>query len=132
LPPAYLIENTAFQHNWRSPEISSAHFHTVCAAIGQPVCIDAAQFDSYAHRLRNYWTNLCAPEHLLEAVFQVTRTPNLCVQDILQQGRYASPVLQDDHSPYYVCNRRGHPCLPYLPLWPFRSHTPSVRGDKVQ
>ena len=61
LPPAYLIENTAFQYNWKSEAVSQAHFDTVCAAIGIPVCIDAVQFNSYAHRLRNYWTNLCDP-----------------------------------------------------------------------
>jgi hypothetical protein len=60
---------------------------------------------------------------LQSAVAQVTRSPNLCVQDILQQGRVASPVLHDDLSPHYVCNKRGAPlsALPTIVAFP-QSH----------
>lgn len=114
LPPAYIIENTSFQHNWKSPEVSQLHFQAVCEAIGEPVCIDAAQFNSLAHRLRNYWTNLCSFKQLEGAVAEVVRSPNLCVQAVLQSGRAANHVLQDDRPPYYVCNVRGGP----LSAWP--------------
>ena len=114
LPPAYLIENTAFQHNWKSTEVSRTQFQSVCSAIGDPVCIDAAQFNSFAHRLRNYWTNLCDLDCFRKAVAQVTRVPNLSVQSILQPGRVASTVHCNDQLPHYVCNFKGKP----LSAWP--------------
>ena len=45
---------------------------------------------------------------------QVARLPNLTVQSVLQPGRHACTVLQDDQPPYYVCNRRGE----LLSAWP--------------
>jgi hypothetical protein len=68
LPVAYLVENTAMQFNFRSEHIRTEQFRIICEALGQPVCIDATRFDSYAHRLRNYWTNLCSSRQLQAAV----------------------------------------------------------------
>lgn len=114
LPPAYMIENVAFQYNWKEPDISEQDFSHVCNLLGKPACLDAAQFGSYAHRLRNFWTNLCDPQQLQAAAANVSRPPGLCVQDILPAGRQASPVLQDDRPPHYVCNRAGQT----LAAWP--------------
>ena len=36
-PVAYLLENVAFQHNWRSEAISKEQFDTLTEALGQPV-----------------------------------------------------------------------------------------------
>ena len=104
LPPAYLIENTAFQYNWKSEDISIHTFQTVCSALGEPVCLDAAQFGSRAHRVRNFWTNLCSTHQLASTAAHVKREPNLYVADILAPGRTASPVLHEDREPYYPCN----------------------------
>jgi len=135
LPPAYLIENTAFQHNWKSQDISRNQYQQVCSAIGSPVCLDAAQFDSYAHRLRNYWTNLCDHEQLLMAAAQVTRSPNLQVQDILSPGRQANACGKDDRPPYYMANVKGEPlsALPTIVAYPgsyaFRPGEPGAIYD---
>jgi len=60
-PPMYLIENTAMQCTSHvRPAVQSA-FDEICLRLGQPVLLDAARMGSYAHRLRNYWTNLCDP-----------------------------------------------------------------------
>jgi tryptophanase len=53
-PLAYMIEDTATQYTLGS----SKAMKELCAKIGFPVVLDAANVASYAHRLRNYWTNL--------------------------------------------------------------------------
>jgi hypothetical protein len=75
LPPAYIVENTAMQYNFRSAGVMGPPFDIICAALGQPACLDATQFDSLAHRVRNYWTNLCTLQQLQVAAAQVQRTP---------------------------------------------------------
>ena len=135
LPPAYLIENTAFQYNWKSVVVRETHFKHVCTALGTPVCIDAAQFNSYAHRLRNYWTNLCDIELLTAAVSQVRRRPGLQVQHILQPGRQAGAAIRDDQPPRYPCNQQGQPlsALPTIVAYPqshaFRPGQPGAVWD---
>jgi hypothetical protein len=61
-PPAYILENTAMQYNWNSKRIREQDFPRVTAAVGEPICFDAAQFDAFCHRVRNYWTNLTCPD----------------------------------------------------------------------
>jgi len=106
LPPAYLIENTALQHNWNSEQVRKDDFRTVCSYLGHPVCLDAAQFNSLAHRVRDWWTNLCPHEHLTVALSYAKRSPGLKVQDILPPGRVASRVQHVDmaHLGFYPCN----------------------------
>ncbi len=67
-PPAYMLENTAFQYH-HNPDVCILDFATVCNELGTPVEIDAARFGSRAHRLRNFWTNLGTPVRV------VGRTP---------------------------------------------------------
>jgi hypothetical protein len=67
-PPGYIVENTAMQYNFNSKYIREVEFPLICQALGQPVCLDATQFNSLAHRVRNYWTNLCTPEQMAAAV----------------------------------------------------------------
>ena len=107
LPPAYLLENTALQYNWKSEQVRKHDFNTVCAVLGQPACLDAARFNSRAHRLRNWWTNLCPLEQLTAALSHAERTPGLKVQDILGPGRKASMVQHTDlvQFGYYPCNK---------------------------
>eukprot|EP00877_Chromochloris_zofingiensis_P006431 jgi/Chrzof1/2040/UNPLg00696.t1 len=116
LPPAYVLENTAFQYNFNSPNISKAEFELINSLIGAPVVIDAARFGSRAHRLRNFWQNLC-PTHIMQyAVHAAVRPTGLTVQQILDPERLASPVTSSDQLPYYVCNFEGQPraALPTL------------------
>ncbi|KAF6242225.1 hypothetical protein COO60DRAFT_1606168, partial [Scenedesmus sp. NREL 46B-D3] len=74
LPPAYVIENVAMQFH-TDPAIAQGDFKRICARIGQPTVLDAAQFGSLAHRVRNFWSNLCLPEQLCAAAAQVQRSP---------------------------------------------------------
>ena len=107
-PPAYLLENVCAQYNYKHPLVRQ-DFERVCAAIGQPVPLDAAQFGSYAHRLRNFWTNL-ADTHLIDIVASgVERHPDLFVTDILAPHRVPREVTDHDNPPFYPCNVPGEP-----------------------
>jgi hypothetical protein len=92
LPPAFLVENTAMQHNFRNEWIRTTQYGIICEALGEPVCVDAAQFDSLAHRVRNYWTNLCTTGQLQAAVDQVRRTPGLDVTAAIDPSSAREPV----------------------------------------
>lgn len=113
LPPGYIIENVPFQHH-KDSNISKADFQTVCAMIGTPTVIDAAQFGSLAHRVRNYWTNLCTQPQLSTVVAQVERPPNRTVSLALGPGRAPQPVKTADKPPRYCCNVPGEP----MQAWP--------------
>jgi hypothetical protein len=106
LPPAYLLENVAFQLHG-TQRISHGDFQQVCSVIGHPVLLDAAQFGSLAHRLRNWWTNMVHPKQLAGAAYQVIRPPGRSVQLVLPPHRTACPVYQGDQPPYYLCNQVG-------------------------
>lgn len=116
LPPAYLFENTAFQYNWNSELISKQQFQQVCSDLGYPVCVDAAQFGSRAHRLRNFWSNLFDSADMQAALSLVTRPAGLLVQDVLPPHRQPAPVTKPDLPPMYPCNQLGAPraALPTL------------------
>jgi hypothetical protein len=68
-PPGYLLENVPMQeHN--STQIAQADYSQICSVIGPPVTVDAAHFGSLAHRVRNFWCNLCTPKQLAGALAQ--------------------------------------------------------------
>jgi len=115
IPPAYVIENTAMQFNFRSKDIRQKVFPEICQVLGEPVVLDAAQFGSYAHRLRNFWTNLADTQLLQLVARHITRDPAF-VNDILDPGRVAQPALRTDTPPFYPCNVKGQPlqALPTL------------------
>ena len=96
-PPAYLLENVAFQYH-KSSSIRQ-DFQYVCSIIGTPVYLDAAQAGSLAHRPRNYWTNLSSPVRLAAALTHVQRPPGREVSMVLHPQRLAHPVLQPDRQP---------------------------------
>jgi hypothetical protein len=52
----YVIEKTLSQLDQR--EKIQEHYTLVKHYLGESLLLDAAQCDSYAHRLRNWWTNL--------------------------------------------------------------------------
>lgn len=113
LPPAYLIENVAFQCH-PQPHIAEQDFATTCNMIGQPVMLDAAQFGSLAHRVRNWWTNLCSPAELACAAAQAKRPSGRTVSLALAAGRTAQEVHAADRWPRYCCNVPGEP----MQAWP--------------
>ena len=105
--PLFIIENAAMQFNWKSDTIRNVDFPALCDQMGTPVTLDAARFDSYAHRLRNFWQNLVKTPDLQRAIFQVSRTPGLLVDDILDPQRFSSRVAQNDQPPFYPANKKG-------------------------
>jgi hypothetical protein len=128
-PPAFVVENTAMQHNFRDERIRNAEYKVICEALGEPVCIDATQFDSFAHRVRNYWTNLCTQQQLEAAVAQVQRTPGLKVQDVIDPSTGREPALvQKSELPRagrYPANRVGEP----MSAWPTLVAYPGSRAS---
>jgi hypothetical protein len=70
-PPAYLLENVAMQHNFRHSHIKVPEYKKLVNMLGTPLTFDAAQAGSYAHRLRNYWTNLVHPQRLQPVLDQL-------------------------------------------------------------
>ena len=116
-PPAHLWENTAFQFNWNSQEVAKKDFRTVCQVMGKPICLDAAQFGSRAHRSRNFWTNLGEVGMIEVVKGKVVRPRGLMVDDVLDDGRKARLALADDVArQHYPCNRQGEP-LEALPTF---------------
>jgi site-specific DNA-cytosine methylase len=71
----YVIENTPSQFDQK--EKVQEHYTLVKHYLGKPFLLDATQCSSYAHQLRNWWTNL-APLSVLQLALRYTiRNPNL-------------------------------------------------------
>ncbi|KAJ9523780.1 hypothetical protein QJQ45_019973, partial [Haematococcus lacustris] len=72
LRPGYVLVNTTHPHS------SQAHrnqFAEVCTSIGTPLCLDAAQLGAHTNCMRDWWTNLCDPNHF-SAVLQHAQPPS--------------------------------------------------------
>jgi hypothetical protein len=103
----YVLENTPAQFDQRVKV--QKDFSLVRHYIGEPVLVDAVQCGSYAHRLRNLWTNL-APVQLLELSLQYTqRDPKLQVDQILDGSSSCKPVTREERPPWYPANTIGQP-----------------------
>jgi len=113
LPPAYILENVAFQYH-PDPRIADQDFKAVCRLIGQPTVLDAAQFGSLAHRVRNFWTNLCTESQLTAAAAQVVRPGGGTVLLALGPGRLPQSVRTPDMPPRHSVNETGQP----MRAWP--------------
>jgi hypothetical protein len=136
-PPLYLIENVAMQYGTARGRAVVEAFAEISQSLGTPVVLDAARVGSYAHRLRDYWTNVCAPEMLQLALDSVERDPSLQLVDILQQG-YAPQICRKvNHAPWYQANATGQPLrvLPTLVAressYAFRFMTDRATGTQV-
>ena len=81
--------------------------------LGVPVVCDAARFGSNAHRVRELYTNVVPPAHLQRVLDAMERPPGLFLQDVLDPGRDALPVLRPEFPSQgrYVCNTVGAPRL---------------------
>jgi hypothetical protein len=130
-PPGYLFENTAMQVPWNHAHVRLRDFPAICAIIGEPVLLDAAQFGSHAHRLRNFWTNL-ADARALGTLLQAFPRPHGSVADVLEPHHRVREAASDDRPQFYPCNKKGQPLvvLPTLvarPVsWAFR---PGEKGS---
>jgi transposase InsO family protein len=132
VPPAFILENTAVQHNFSHPTVRTQDFPVLCALLGQPVCLDAAQFGSYAHRLRNFWSNLASPDHVHAAALYARRAGVRLVDHILEPGRISAPVLYTDRPPFYIVNLQDKPreALPtFCARWESRAFLPGRAGS---
>jgi hypothetical protein len=117
-PVAYLLENVAMQHNFRHPHIRNEVYPAVVKRIGEPFSFDAVKAGSYAHRLRNYWTNLCDSRHMA-AVMKHLRCPHdYVLQDLVGADYELTPV---DSTEKRAPNRPGRPrvTFPTLMSFPF-------------
>ena len=134
---AYILENTFMQTERNPAAIREADFNAINAVIGQPVVMDAARFGSRAHRLRNFWTNLQAPELLTAVLDAWKRAPGILVEDVLDAGRtplQLSPASRQQPPPFYPCNQSDAvEALPTLVSYPksraFRDGRPGVLLD---
>jgi hypothetical protein len=103
----YIIENTPSQLNQR--EKVQEHYTLVRHYLGKPLLLDAAQWGSYAHRLRNWWTNL-APLSVLQLALRYTiKDPNLQVFHILDDQSSCQPVIRQEKPPWFPTNTIGKP-----------------------
>jgi hypothetical protein len=104
-PPGYLLENTYLNYDFGAvSKVVAEDRELILHSVGYPVVCDAARFGSYAHRLRHFWTNLAASEHLQCCIEVAVRPPGLTVYDILLPGRSVLPVEHSDRKPFYPCN----------------------------
>jgi hypothetical protein len=75
----------------------------------EPLLFDVAQCNSYAHRLRNWWTNL-APLSILQLALRYTiRNPNLQVSHILDDQSSYQPLTRKEKPPRFPTNTIGKP-----------------------
>jgi hypothetical protein len=82
--------------------------------LGELLLFNAAQCGSYAHRLRNWWTNL-APLSVLQLVIRYTiKDPNLQVSHILDDQSSCQPVTRQEKPPWFPANIIGKP----ISVWP--------------
>lgn len=119
-PPLHIVENAAMQHNWRSEHVRTRVYGEVCAALGPPVLTDAPPFGSYSHRLRNFWTNIADVRRMNKAVQELQPPTGTLAQDILDPGRFVTPVERSDRHPFHLSNRVGQPrrVFPTLVAYP--------------
>jgi len=103
----YMIENVAAQHNWRHTSVRVVDFPRVCTDLGWPLCVDAAGQGSYAHRLRNFWTNAVDVYQAQLRLDAVHRDDSRRAQHILLPGATARVSKYTDRAPFYPCNVRG-------------------------
>ena len=103
-PPLYLIENTAMTAVSSVRPLVQLAYNEICSKIGNPVLLDAARVNSYAHRLRNYWTNLVHPTTLQAVLDSIDRHPGLALSDILDPDHRVPLCRQVNSSPWYPVN----------------------------
>ena len=119
----YILENGATQHNFHSEHIRVDVTAELTRMLGDAVTVDAAQCGSYAHRLRNFWTNLAAPNQL-GVLMAAVHPPRRNIQNVLDPGHQVQRAHRDDQFPFYRLNKYNEPvrALPTLVSHP-NSHS---------
>ncbi len=103
----YVIENTPSQLDQK--EKAQKHYTLVKHYLGKPFLLDVAQCGSYAHRLRNWWTNV-APFSVLQLTLRdIIKNPNLQVSHILDDQSSCQPVTRQEKPPWFPLNTIGKP-----------------------
>ena len=120
--PAYILENVAMQYNFSHSHIRFPVYEELCSKLGDPITLDAAQAGSYAHRLRNYWTNL-ADGALMQNVLDCLDVPRPTQQakDVLKPNRFPAPVAENERSQSgRTYNVPGQPRVTFPTLMAFK------------
>ena len=107
--PMYFIENTFMRSRDGSTAAVREAFDEICFRIGSPVLLDAARVNSYAHRLRYYWQNVCSHIKVQTTLDTYDRDPSLQLTDILEPGRYPQTCTSVNGEPWYPANAIGAP-----------------------
>lgn len=93
--------------------------HVICQHLGKPVAVDVVALGSYAHRLRWKWTNLAHMLGISAALKLIQHSDGRQIDHILNVGRYAQLVLQNDQYPLTLVNHVRQPQLALLTLVSF-------------
>lgn len=109
-PPLFFLENTGIKTPAsRAGAQIEASFRAITERVGGCVELDAARVGSFAHRLRDYWTNLADAEQLQAVFDRVQRDPALRLESILGEGRFPSLCRSAERPPWYPANVPGQP-----------------------
>ena len=99
-PTGYVLENSPMQYHQKR-HIREGVYPHVCHAMGEPLDLDAARFNSGAHRHRNFWTNLGDTALLAEARNSWHRDPTRTVDGLLEPGRFSAPATHREPAQFY-------------------------------
>ena len=122
---AYLLENTAIQHNWKDRSKWNKLLEKYVRMMGRYIMLDAAKVGSAAHRVRNYWTNLCDPGEA-QKLLNEFETPTMPLELVLPEGTQTLTPTKRDHYPQAVVNYAGHPRMA-LPTFTSRPRSRAFR-----
>ncbi|GFH29877.1 integrase catalytic domain-containing protein [Haematococcus lacustris] len=101
------LNNVVVQHNFIRSAMRD-HLQPLCHLFGEPMCFDAAIVGSFAHRVRNHWTNLCDTIVAACVLVHANRGP-IWVQDILDPGRTTPQASILPPPPAFQCEIVGQP-----------------------
>ncbi|CAI7874661.1 unnamed protein product [Closterium sp. NIES-54] len=102
---AYILEHVDMNGDVREPVREVREL--VEAELGKGVRCDGAQLGALTHRVRRFWQNVLPEGELRARLAKVERDGTRIVEDILEPGRVAAPVVKPDHPLQYQCNRVG-------------------------
>jgi hypothetical protein len=121
-PAGYVLENVAMQYNFRHPHIRYPVYEQLLTVLGTPVAFDAARAGSYAHRLRNYWTNL-ADTTVMQHILDRLECPHRYVIDeLLGDRRYSLDVAKAEKTVSgYEVNTEGQKRVTFPTLMSYPS-----------
>jgi hypothetical protein len=81
-----------------TPTSKFPEYEKLVNMLGTPLTFDAAQAGSYAHRLRNYWTNLVHPQRLQPVLDQLEIPHEHILNELLDPGRHTKVVRENERT----------------------------------